>query len=190
MWLCNTVSITYASLKLTNLTEGEVKVGRNDYDEKSGGKREEKEQRDVEKREEKSAEEKWQRDPIGALAWACILIWAGVVLLASNLGAFDLLEDFAARLPFNLANLPWESGMFPVEAWTFIWLGASAILFLSVLARLFFPQYRRSITGNFVLAFVFLGIAIGRWEWVGPLILVAIGIGIVLRGLGRSRGKE
>jgi len=165
-------------------------LGNNSYDEIDMGKRDEKEERDVEKREEKTAEEKWQRDPVGALAWACILIWAGIVLLASNIGAFDLFERIAESLPFNLANLPWEGGIFPVEAWTFIWLGASAILFVAVLIRLFMPQYRRSITGNFVLAFVFLGIAIGRWEFVGPLILVAIGISIVVRGIGRGRGKE
>ena len=38
-----------------------------------------------EKEREKS-EEKWHRDPLSAIIWALIFIWAGLVLLASNLG--------------------------------------------------------------------------------------------------------
>ena len=165
-------------------------MGKNDYDEKEMGKRDEKEEKEVGKQEEKSVDEKWQRDPLGTLAWAAILIWAGLILLASNLGALDLIEDFARRLPFDLINLPWEDGVFTVEAWTIIWLGAAAILLVTALVRILLPQYRRSITGNLVLAVVFLGLAIGRWECFGPLILIAIGLGIVLRGINRGRGKE
>jgi hypothetical protein len=165
-------------------------VGKNDYDEKDMGKRDQRDEKDVEKREEKSAEEKWQRDPLGALVWAFILIWAGVVLLASNLGAFDLITEFTERLPFDLANMPWEGGFFTVEAWTVFWLGASAILLIEVVIRVLLPQYRRSVTGTLILAIVFLGLAVGRWECTGPLILIAIGVGIVLRNVRRDNDKE
>lgn len=165
-------------------------MGKDNYDEKDMGKREEKDQENVEKQQEKSADEKWARDPLGALVWAFILIWAGVVLLASNLGAFDLITEFTERLPFDMANLPWEGGFFPVEAWTVFWLGAAAILLIEVVIRIFVPHYRRSVTGTLILAIVFLGLAIGRWECVGPLILIAIGVGIVLRNVSRSKGKE
>jgi hypothetical protein len=47
-------------------------------DEKEEKERHEHE-KDDEKREEKSPEEKWRRDPVGSVIWACILIWAGVV---------------------------------------------------------------------------------------------------------------
>ena len=46
----------------------------------------EQEEKDIDKVEEKSAEEKWRRDPLGSITWAVILIWAGLVLLADNLG--------------------------------------------------------------------------------------------------------
>lgn len=165
-------------------------MSKNDYDEKDSGKRNQRDEKDIEKREEKSAEEKWQRDPLSALVWAFILIWAGVVLLASNLGAFDLITEFADRLPFDLADMPWESGFVPVEAWTVFWLGAAAILLIEVVIRLLVPHYRRSVTGTLVLAVVFLGLAIGRWECIGPLVLIAIGVGIVLRSFRSKNGKE
>ena len=68
--------------------------------EEKGEKRQEK--------EEKSWEEKWQRDPLNAAAWALILIWGGIVLLASNLGLLDW-------FPF-------------LEGWSLFFLGAGAIL--------------------------------------------------------------
>ena len=165
-------------------------MGKNDFDEKDMGKRDQRDEKDGEKHEEKSAEEKWQRDPLGALVWASILIWAGVVLLSSNLGAFDLITEFVERLPFDLFNAPWESGFLPVEAWSVFWLGAAAILLLEVVIRVLVPHYRRSVTGTLILAIVFLGMAIGRWECIGPLILIAIGVGIILRNFGRNNRKE
>jgi len=165
-------------------------VGKNDYDEKDMGKRDQQDEKDVEKHEEKSAEEKWQRDPLGALVWAFILIWAGVVLLANNLGVFDLITEFTERLPFDLANVPWEGGLFSNEAWTVFWLGAAAILLIEVVIRVLVPHYRRSVTGTLILAIVFLGLATRRWECIGPLILITIGVGIVLRNVGRDNRKE
>ncbi len=35
--------------------------------------------RKMQEKDEKEHEEKWRRDPLGALIWAFIIIWAGVV---------------------------------------------------------------------------------------------------------------
>ena len=52
------------------------------FDEKDREKREEKSS------QEKSWEEKYRRDPVSSVVWAGVLVWAGLVLLASNLGFF------------------------------------------------------------------------------------------------------
>ena len=83
-------------------------------------KREEKEEKEVDKREEKTVEEKWRRDPLGGVAWACILIWAGLVFLADNLG-------FLATLPVN-RFLPPGIEIFRPQVWPIIFLGAGVIL--------------------------------------------------------------
>ncbi len=165
-------------------------MSKQDFDEKDAGKRDEKDEKELNKREEKSVEEKWERDPLGALVWASILIWAGVVLLAANLGAFDLITTLVERLPFGAATFPFESTFLPVEAWTVFWLGAAAILLLEAVVRLLIPQYRRPITGTLILSVVFLGLALGRWECTGPLILIAIGVSILLRQFRGKDGKE
>ena len=46
-------------------------------------------EKEREKREEKTTEEKWQNDPVGAVVGAGIFIWAGLVLLAGNLGILE-----------------------------------------------------------------------------------------------------
>jgi len=162
-------------------------MGKSEWDEKEVGKRDEKEERELSKQEEKSAEEKWERDPLGALVWALILIWAGVVLLAGNLGAFDLMSEFVQRLPFvDGTQFPFEIEFLTVEAWRVFWLGAAAILLLEVAVRLLVPAYRRSVVGTLILIGVFLGLAIGNWNCIWPLILIGIGLSIILRGFQRS----
>ena len=164
-------------------------MGKHEQDEKDVGKRDEKDEQELSKQEEKSVEEKWQRDPLAALVWALILIWAGVVLLAGNLGAFDLMSEFAERLPGDGFNLPLQVDFFPVEAWSIFWLGAAAILLLEVVVRLVVPAYRKSVVGTLILAGVFVGLGLGTWNCVWPLILIGIGISILLRGFQRN-GKK
>lgn len=165
-------------------------MSKDERDEKDAGKRDEKEEKDLQKREEKSVEEKWQRDPLASIVWAAILIWAGVVLLASNLGAFDLIQQFSERLPLGARDLPFDITFFPVEAWTVFWLGAAGILLLEIVVRLLVPQYRRSVTSTVIWMFIFVAIGFWRWEFIFPLILVAIGVSILLRGFRRNSGKE
>lgn len=160
-------------------------MSKRDFDEIDGGKRDEKDEKELSKQEEK-----WERDRLGTLTWAAILIWAGVVMLAANLGAFDLMSAFTERLPLGLGDFPFEVGFFPIEAWSVFWLGAAAILLIQVVARLLIPEYRRPVTGTLILAIIFLGLGIGQWQCVWPIILIAIGVGILLRGFTRKDGKE
>ncbi len=131
-----------------------------------------------EKNQEKSWEEKWRRDPLNSIVWAAILIWFGVVLLIGNLGFFGAIDQF-----FNRGGIPIN-----LEAWSIGFLGAGVILLLEVLARLLIAEYRQPVTGTLVLAAVFIGIGLGNIiggavTWA--LILIALGFGIILRGVTR-----
>jgi hypothetical protein len=143
------------------------------FDEKDLEKREEK------SREEKNWDEKWRRDPISAIIWAILLIYAGVVLLAYNLG---YLETWLANLvaATNLAFLA------DLEVWSVILLGAGIILLVEVLIRLLIPEYRRGVGGTIIAAFVLISISLGNqigWTLVLPLILIGVGLAILVRGI-------
>lgn len=115
-------------------------------------------------------DEKWRRDPVDAAMWACILIWAGFMLLAANLGLFDAVK----ALP----------------AYSIGFLGAGVIVLLAAAFRLLVPAYRRPLTGNLIFAAILIGIALGEvigWVIVGPLVLIGIGVAALLAGLLRRR---
>lgn len=133
------------------------------FDEKEMEKREEKPE------DEKSWEEKYRRDPVSAIIWAVILIWAGIVLLVDNLGLLTSLT-----FGFNL------------EPWSVIFFGAGIIVLIEVLIRLAMPEYRRSVTGSIFFALFLIGIGLGDilgWQLVWPLILIALGLSFLLRGM-------
>jgi hypothetical protein len=142
------------------------------------------EEKDREKREEKSAEEKYRRDPLSAIIWAFILIWAGLVLLADNLGYLDQVRSaLAMESPAWLERIG-------AGAWPLIFLGAGVILLIEVLIRLLVPAYRRSVTGTIILAVIFIGIGLGNltnWYIIWPLIIIAIGLSIIVRTFTRRR---
>lgn len=145
------------------------------FDEKEGEKREEKSP------QEKSVEEKWQRDPLVAIVWAVILIWAGLVLLAENLGLLSALGGITQTIP---------GGDFVpnITAWSVILAGAGVIVLIEVLIRLLVPAYRRPVGGTLVLGVILLGIGLGNlinWSILFPLIIIALGISIILRGFSR-----
>jgi hypothetical protein len=144
----------------TSLTKGEEQI-------MSDWQRNEKEEKEEKERGD-SWEEKWRRDPVDAAAWAAILIWAGLVLLADNL---------------NIFGARWE-------AWPIIFIGAGLIVLSGVAIRLLLPAYRRPVTGSLIFGVILIGIGLGeltRWDVVGALILIAIGVGLLLRGF-ISRG--
>jgi hypothetical protein len=144
----------------------------------------EKDEKDVDKHEEKSAEEKWRRDPLGSITWAAILIWAGLVLLADNLG---MLKAFT--LPFYQI-LPERLLWLNPEVWSVILIGAGLIVLIEVVLRLLVPALRRHVGGNLVLAAILIGAGLGNiygWNLVWPFVLIAIGIGFLLRGFTRRQ---
>jgi hypothetical protein len=149
-----------------------------------GGEKDEKERG---KQEEKTVEEKWTRDPLSALVWASILIWAGVVLLFSSFGAFEALSDFIRELPIrDWAIGGGESRYIDLGGWNVFFVGAALILFLEAAVRLVVPAYRRSVSGTLIVGFVFLGIGLGNWTCIWALGLIALGISILVRGFTRK----
>jgi len=148
-------------------------------DEKEEKQKNEKDEKEVEKRDEKSVEEKYRNDPPNSITWALILIWAGLCFLADNLG-------WLAKIP--VINLPADLHVFGLQVWTVIMLGAGVIMLFNVLVRVLVPAYRRPVGGTLVLAAVFFGVGLGNifgWAVVWPLILIAIGLSFILRGMFR-----
>ena len=143
---------------------------------------EEKDEKEMMKHDEKVEE----NDRLSSITWAFILIWAGFVFLANNMGW--------------LAGLGMETGMMwsfdvlgglrSIGVWNLIALGAGAILILETVARLLIPQFRRDVGGSLIVAVVLIGIGLGgwfNWSYLWPVILIAAGLSILLKGL-RRRG--
>jgi hypothetical protein len=144
---------------------------RNEKDEKGGRRHEEK------SADEKQWEEKSRRDPLGAIVWPAILIWAGLVLLAANLGLFN-----------NLLGR--EVGIGGAGTWSVIFIGAGVIVLLEIVVRLLVPDYRRPVTGSLIFAIILIGLGLGNltnWNIIWPLILIVIGASILLRGFYRRQ---
>jgi hypothetical protein len=133
----------------------------------------EKDEKDVQKRdekqEEKGVEEKYRRDPLGTIGGAVFLIWIGAMFLARNLGALPEDDRF----------------------WMIGFLGAGGIVLIGVVLRLLIPEYRRPIGGSLVFAAALIGVGIGfgigNWSIIGPLVLVAIGLSILVGGAFRKK---
>ena len=148
-------------------------------------------EKEMEKHDEKSADEKnwdekWQRDPLGAMVWATILIWAGVVFLLANLGILDSLLTRGREIT------DWGVLNRFAESWSIVFIGAGVILLIEVAVRLLFPIYRRPVTGTVILAAVFIGVGLGDlidWSIIWAVILIIIGVSILMRGFTRTRGE-
>jgi len=131
-------------------------------------KEREKEQEKSHGGDEKRWDEKVRRDPFGTTLWGLILMWSGLVLLASNLG--------------------WLGPLAAIPPWSLMLLGAGGILLLGVAYVLLVPAYRRPIGGLLVLAFLLLlggvGSAFGL-ALLAPALLIALGVLILARALRR-----
>jgi hypothetical protein len=114
---------------------------------------------------EKWSGEKWAGDPLGRITSALIVIWAGIVLLVSNMA------DDQTLLGVDLSN-PW--------AWIFT--GAGVLIWIEVLLRLAMPEYRRPMGGRLILGTVFVIIGVGWLVEVSlwPLLIIAIGCAMLL----------
>jgi hypothetical protein len=132
-------------------------------------------------REDKQKEER-KHDALSSFTWAFILIWAGLVFLASNLGFLDMIE-IQQSLPEDLEFLG-------LSTWSVIFLGAGLIMFIEAIIRTFAPAYRSSAGGNYFMAAIFLGIGLGGifgWNVVWPFILIALGLSALAGALLRKR---
>ena len=143
------------------------------FDEKDREKREEKPS------EEKNWDEKWRRDPISAIAWAAIFIWAGLVLLLDNLG-------YLKSIRFVGWEIPGISNVINLGPWSVIFIGAGVIVLLEVLVRLLIPEYRRPVGGSIFFGIFLIALGLGNvigWTIIWPLLLIALGLSIILRGI-------
>lgn len=155
------------------------------YDEKD--EKHEKDEKERSKHEEKTYEEKGRRDPLGSLIWALVLIWAGVVFLADNLGLLDAAsETLTGIFGREPSEVPIDFPFLPVEAWGLFFFGLAVLLFTEVLVRLLVPAYRRPVVGTIILAAVFLGLSIGNWSVIWPVALIAAGLALLFGNLWRK----
>lgn len=127
-------------------------------------RRDEKDEKDEkDRRDQYEKEEKGPSDRLGSAAWAVILIFAGVAMLAVTTGAFSWL---------NWANV-----------WGLIFMAAGVVVGVEVVLRLLMPEYRRPVRGQIVLAVVLFIIGLGgvtNWENLWPLFLIGVGIAILI----------
>jgi hypothetical protein len=140
-------------------------------DEKYEKSEKEDEKEEEKSRQEKDWDEKWRRDPLSAAAVAFGLIWAGLALMADNLG---LLARFR-----------------PLDGWDLVFIGAGLIALVAAAIRYTVPAYRRPIGGNLIIAVILLAIGLNDLVssgviWAGALII--IGLGMLLRSfVGRKQ---
>lgn len=140
------------------------------YEKQEKAREKEDEKQHEKSAQEKSWDEKWRRDPVSALGWALIFIWAGGVLLLDNMGYLARFEQ--------------------MEPWDFILVGAGGVVLLQVLIRLTVPSYRRPIMGSLILALVLLAIGLGELLPTGviwPVVLILLGLSVLVTALTRKR---
>jgi hypothetical protein len=76
---------------------------------------------------------------------------------------------------------------FDPRAWQVFFLGAGVLVLFEIVIRLLVPSYRRRMMGTFIGAIVLFALGLGQWTVIWPVILIAIGLSILLRGLFRRR---
>jgi len=128
-------------------------------------------EKEREKRREKGQglDEKYHRNPAGFVAWALVIIWLGVTLLLQNLDIFARDDN----------------------AWAVFFWGGAVIFFVEAMLRLMVPRFRRSIVGSLIWAAIWAGVGFGlwfeKWEVIGPIVIIAIGVGILAGRLAPRR---
>lgn len=143
---------------------------------------EEKDEKELYKHDEKAEE----GDVLSSIAWAFILIWAGFVFLASNMGWFSRIGLELGRY-WNFSNI---RSLSDLGVWNMIALGAGVILVFESLVRLLLPNFRRNIGGSLITAVIFIGLGLGGWHswtYLWPLILIAVGVSILVSGIFRKK---
>jgi hypothetical protein len=111
-------------------------------------------------------EDRYQRDPLGFLMLAFALFWLGVYLLLRNRHVFPDTE----------------------QSWAYLVWGLAALAYVEIVIRLLVPKWRSALGRVFVWAAIWTGVGIGLWtggDWgiIGPVVLIAIGIGMIISRL-------
>jgi len=131
-------------------------------------------------------EHRHEGDKVSSITFSLILIWAGLVFLGSNFGWLDQL-NFAVDETWSISSIrDWTQ----FGVWNLIALGAGGIVLLGALARLAFPEFRRNIGGALIMAALLIGIGLGgwySWNYLWPMIIIAIGINALIKGLASRR---
>jgi hypothetical protein len=135
--------------------------------------------------EKQEKNEKDRRDPLGAISSAAFLIWAGVVLLLNNLGQAVILTSVLDRLNVPEMWLPFNLPFVDLRVWQAFFLGWAVIVLAEALIRTLVPIYRWNVVGNLFWAGILLGITLGRWAIIGPAVLIAIGLAVLIQGFIR-----
>ncbi len=151
-------------------------------DEKAEKQFDEKNEKELHKHDEKVEE----RDTLSSLAWAAVLIWAGLVFLAFNTGWLDGLLSGA----WFSRVMPRGMEAFEPSLWGLVMLGAGVIFLIEALARMAMPAHRRRLIGSLIGAAVFIGIGLGNffgWDLIWPFILIALGVGVLAGGFVRRK---
>ena len=141
---------------------------------------EEKDEKEVMKHDEKVE----SNDKLSSITWAFILMWAGLVFLANNMGWFSTIGLVVDPSWSFDAIGDWQH----LGVWNLVALGAGVLLALEAVARLLIPQFRRNVGGSLIVAVVFIGVGLGgwfNWSYLWPLILIAVGLNILLKGAFR-----
>ena len=105
-----------------------------------------------EKHQEKGVDEKYRRNPVGALSFAVLLVWLGVVLLLQNANVITVSD----------------------HVWAIFFWGGGVLIILVAVVRAAVPRFRRPVIGGFVWGAIWLGVGFGlwfdRWEVIGGLL--------------------
>jgi len=118
------------------------------------------------KAEDKTQCQKTARGLVNTITWAACFIWAGLVLIPD-------------KLNFITTSVNWG-------AWSLIFVGTGIIVLLGILICRIYPKYYRPVGKRLILALVLLGIGLQGvvgWRIIWPVILIAIGVSIALRGI-------
>ncbi len=114
-------------------------------------------------------DEKYHRNPLGFVTFALLIIWLGVTLLLQN------------------------SGVIPNDrqGWAVFMWGGGGLILVEALTRLAIPRFRRPLVGSFVWGAIWVGVGFGlwydRWELIGPIVIIAIGVAVLAGRLAPRR---